>query len=200
VASCLSGGVHLPWVTDAMSSEEVYERLRQNPPPPQGGGKGKWRWQGRWRRRSRSPTLAAGTALATCRTRSTRQPAVTWKQRSWPPRRWRRTAGTAPSLIDRMLANVGTPTRALAGCAALAADRVRLHVTTATSRPSRRFIGSWAVPALAAHPCYGGVGDRVGHVRLGRAEGVRPDRGGVAGDRGRLCSLRLSRWCTATPR
>jgi predicted metal-dependent peptidase len=28
------GGVSEPWVTDAMSSEEVYERLKKNPPPP----------------------------------------------------------------------------------------------------------------------------------------------------------------------
>ena len=27
-------GVSVPWVTDAMSSEEVYERLKKNPPPP----------------------------------------------------------------------------------------------------------------------------------------------------------------------
>lgn len=35
------GGVNLPWVTEAMSSEEVYERLKKNPPPPQGGSGGK---------------------------------------------------------------------------------------------------------------------------------------------------------------
>ena len=31
------GGVHVPWVTEGMSSEEVYARLKKNPPPPQGG-------------------------------------------------------------------------------------------------------------------------------------------------------------------
>lgn len=37
------GGVKLGWVSDAHSSEEVYAKLKQNPPPPRqgkGGGKG----------------------------------------------------------------------------------------------------------------------------------------------------------------
>jgi len=36
-----AGGVELKWVTEDMTSDEVYDRLRKNPPPPQGGkGKG----------------------------------------------------------------------------------------------------------------------------------------------------------------
>lgn len=37
------GGVHVDWVRDSHSSEEVYAKLKQNPPPPQQGkgGKGK---------------------------------------------------------------------------------------------------------------------------------------------------------------
>lgn len=41
------GGVELSWVKPDMTSDEVYEKLRQNPPPQNGGGKGKGKGKGK---------------------------------------------------------------------------------------------------------------------------------------------------------
>ena len=154
------GGVHLSWVSDEMSSEEVYEKLKKNPPPPQGGGKGKGKGKpgdgdgdgdgdgqpnaGGW---DGTGDLQDALDEATrCDMEATIVAAA----------QMAKECGQGSSLIDRILANVGQANVRWQ-------DVLRSLLTESSAadysyqRPSRRFIGSGLyLPSLHA-PAMGGL-------------------------------------------
>ncbi len=149
------GGVHLSWVTDAMSSEEVYERLRQNPPPPQGGGKGKGDGKGDG---GGEPQPNAGGWDGTGDLQDAVDEATRCDMEATivAAAQMAKDCGHGSSLIDRVLANVGKPNVRWQ-------DVLRSLLTESAAsdysylRPSRRFIGSGLYLPSLHTPAMGGL-------------------------------------------
>lgn len=153
------GGVHLSWVTDAMSSEEVYERLRQNPPPPQGGGKGKGKGKGDGKGDGGGePQPNAGGWDGTGDLQDAVDEATRCDMEATivAAAQMAKDCGHGSSLIDRVLANVGKPNVRWQ-------DVLRSLLTESAAsdysylRPSRRFIGSGLYLPSLHTPAMGGL-------------------------------------------
>lgn len=132
------GGVHLSWVTEAMSSEEVYDRLKKE--QQQGGGKGKG---GKGQGDGDEDNAPAGGFDGTGDLEDALDEATKTDMEATivAAAQMAKTCGHGSSIIDRVLDTVGTPKVAWQ-------DVTRTMLTEKSAadytylRPSRRFIGS----------------------------------------------------------
>lgn len=151
-----SGGVHLSWVTDAMSSEEVYERLRQNPPPPQGGGKGSGNGKGNGAPGEGQPNAGGWDGTGDLQDAVDDATRCDMEASIVAAAQMAKDCGHGSALINRILANVGTPHVRWQ-------DVLRSLLTESSacdysySRPSRRFIGSGLYLPSLHTPSMGGL-------------------------------------------
>lgn len=129
------GGVNLSWVRESMSSEEVYAKLKENPPPPMGGsGSGDGDGEGQ-------PNAGGFDGKGDLEDAQDEATRVDMEATIVAAAKMAKECGQGSSLIDRVLDNVGQPnvrwqdvTRSML-TESSAADYTYL-------RPSRRFIGS----------------------------------------------------------
>jgi predicted metal-dependent peptidase len=133
------GGVDLRWVRESMSSEEVYAKLKENPPPPNGGsGSGDGKGDGKGDGTPNAGGFDGKGDLEDAQDEATR---VDMEATIVAAAKMAKECGQGSSMIDRILDNVGQPnvrwqdvTRSMM-TESSAADYTYL-------RPSRRFIGS----------------------------------------------------------
>ena len=129
------GGVDLRWVRENMSSEEVYAKLKENPPPPNGGsGSGDGKGDG-------TPNAGGFDGKGDLEDAQDEATRVDMEATIVAAAKMAKECGQGSSMIDRILDNVGQPnvrwqdvTRSMM-TESSAADYTYL-------RPSRRFIGS----------------------------------------------------------
>jgi predicted metal-dependent peptidase len=129
------GGVDLRWVRESMSSEEVYAKLKENPPPPSGGsGSGDGDGEG-------TPNAGGFDGKGDLEDAQDEATRVDMEATIVAAAKMAKECGQGSSMIDRILDNVGQPnvrwqdvTRSMM-TESSAADYTYL-------RPSRRFIGS----------------------------------------------------------
>ncbi len=129
------GGVDLRWVRENMSSEEVYAKLKENPPPPNGGsGSGDGDGEG-------TPNAGGFDGKGDLEDAQDEATRVDMEATIVAAAKMAKECGQGSSMIDRILDNVGQPnvrwqdvTRSMM-TESSAADYTYL-------RPSRRFIGS----------------------------------------------------------
>jgi len=129
------GGVDLRWVRESMSSEEVYAKLKENPPPPNGGsGSGDGKGDG-------TPNAGGFDGKGDLEDAQDEATRVDMEATIVAAAKMAKECGQGSSMIDRILDNVGQPnvrwqdvTRSMM-TESSAADYTYL-------RPSRRFIGS----------------------------------------------------------
>jgi len=129
------GGVDLRWVRENMSSEEVYAKLKENPPPPNGGsGSGDGKGDG-------TPNAGGFDGNGDLEDAQDEATRVDMEATIVAAAKMAKECGQGSSMIDRILDNVGQPnvrwqdvTRSMM-TESSAADYTYL-------RPSRRFIGS----------------------------------------------------------
>jgi predicted metal-dependent peptidase len=127
------GGVDLRWVRESMSSEEVYAKLKENPPPPNdGSGDGKG---------DGTPNAGGFDGKGDLEDAQDEATRVDMEATIVAAAKMAKECGQGSSMIDRILDNVGQPnvrwqdvTRSMM-TESSAADYTYL-------RPSRRFIGS----------------------------------------------------------
>lgn len=131
------GGVDLRWVRESMSSEEVYAKLKENPPPPRGGS-GTGDGDGDGDEKPDAGGFDGKGDLEDAQDEATR---VDMEATIIAAAKMAKECGQGSSLIDRVLDKVGQPnvrwqdvTRSMM-TESSAADYTYL-------RPSRRFIGS----------------------------------------------------------
>lgn len=123
------GGVHLSWVTEAMSSEEVYDRLKKE--QQQNGGKGK----------GNEPSSGGFDGTGDLEDAVDEATKTDMEATIVAAAQMAKSCGHGSSIIDRILENVGTPKVAWQ-------DVTRTMLTEKAAadytylRPSRRFIGS----------------------------------------------------------
>jgi predicted metal-dependent peptidase len=131
------GGVNVGWVRESMSSEEVYAKLKENPPPPQ-GGKGSGDGDGDEESQPNAGGFDGKGDLEDAQDDATR---VDMEATIVAAARMAKECGQGSSLIDRVLDNVGQPHVRWQ-------DVTRSMMTESSAadytytRPSRRFIGS----------------------------------------------------------
>jgi predicted metal-dependent peptidase len=129
------GGVDLRWVRENMSSEEVYAKLKENPPPPSSGsGSGDGKGDG-------TPNAGGFDGKGDLEDAQDEATRVDMEATIVAAAKMAKECGQGSSMIDRILDNVGQPnvrwqdvTRSMM-TESSAADYTYL-------RPSRRFIGS----------------------------------------------------------
>jgi predicted metal-dependent peptidase len=129
------GGVDLRWVRENMSSEEVYAKLKENPPPPSNGsGSGDGKGDG-------TPNAGGFDGKGDLEDAQDEATRVDMEATIVAAAKMAKECGQGSSMIDRILDNVGQPnvrwqdvTRSMM-TESSAADYTYL-------RPSRRFIGS----------------------------------------------------------
>jgi predicted metal-dependent peptidase len=129
------GGVDLRWVRENMSSEEVYAKLKENPPPPSSGsGSGDGDGEG-------TPNAGGFDGKGDLEDAQDEATRVDMEATIVAAAKMAKECGQGSSMIDRILDNVGQPnvrwqdvTRSMM-TESSAADYTYL-------RPSRRFIGS----------------------------------------------------------
>jgi predicted metal-dependent peptidase len=129
------GGVDLRWVRESMSSEEVYAKLKENPPPPSNGsGSGDGKGDG-------TPNAGGFDGKGDLEDAQDEATRVDMEATIVAAAKMAKECGQGSSMIDRILDNVGQPnvrwqdvTRSMM-TESSAADYTYL-------RPSRRFIGS----------------------------------------------------------
>ena len=129
------GGVDLRWVREHMSSEEVYAKLKENPPPPSSGsGSGDGKGDG-------TPNAGGFDGKGDLEDAQDEATRVDMEATIVAAAKMAKECGQGSSMIDRILDNVGQPnvrwqdvTRSMM-TESSAADYTYL-------RPSRRFIGS----------------------------------------------------------
>jgi len=130
-----TGGVDLRWVRENMSSEEVYAKLKENPPPPSNGsGSGDGKGDG-------TPNAGGFDGKGDLEDAQDEATRVDMEATIVAAAKMAKECGQGSSMIDRILDNVGQPnvrwqdvTRSMM-TESSAADYTYL-------RPSRRFIGS----------------------------------------------------------
>ena len=131
------GGVNVSWVRESMSSEEVYAKLKQNPPPPQ-GGKGSGDGDGDSEGQPNAGGFDGKGDLEDAQDEATR---VDMEATIVAAAKMAKECGQGSSLIDRVLDKVGQPSVRWQ-------DVTRSMMTESSAadytytRPSRRFIGS----------------------------------------------------------